>query len=105
MSHVDESRNLSVSIGRGIHFENQAGAGEAGFGFLEFGDVERGDVKAGGFDSGAGFGEGGGEDDGIGDGQGVGGVRFGGIDVDPLNLANGVVSNQGRLARSVLRPR
>ena len=65
-------------------FKNQAGAGEAGFGFLEFGNIEWGYVDAGGFDTRASFGKGGGEDDGVGDGEGISGVRFGGIDVDPL---------------------
>ena len=85
-THVADLRFTSANIGDGTHFENQAGAGQAGFGFLEFGDVEWGDVEAGGFDAGASFGEGGGEDDGVGDGQGVGGVGFGGIDVDPLEV-------------------
>ena len=92
-THVADLRFTSANIGDGTHFENQAGAGQAGFGFLEFGDVERGDVKAGGFDAGASFGEGGGEDDGVGDGQGVGGVGFGGVDVDPLKVGELLVSN------------
>ena len=53
---------------------------------MEFGDVERGYVETGGFDAGAGSGEGGGEDDRVGDRQRVGGVRFGGVDVDPLEV-------------------
>ncbi len=64
--------------------EKKAGAGKAGFGFLEFGDVEWRDVEATRFDAGAGAGERCGENDSAGEGQGVGGMRLGGINVDPV---------------------
>jgi hypothetical protein len=51
---------------------------------LEFGDVQRSDVEATRFDAGAGPREGSGKNDGAAEGQGIGGVRLGGIDVDPL---------------------
>ena len=72
---------LTVILGS---FEEQARAGEAGFGFLEFGDVERGDVETLGFDAGASARERSGKNDCISKGQGIGGVRFGGVDVDPV---------------------
>ena len=69
--------------------KEQARAGEAGLGFLEFGDVERGDVETLGFDAGAGARERRGENDGIAKSQGIGGVRLGGVDVDPAIAGEG----------------
>ena len=71
-------------------FENQAGAGEAGLGFLEFGDVEWGEVKTCGLDAGARAGEGCGKNNCVVEGKSIGGVRFGGVDVNP------VVGGKGR---------
>lgn len=67
-----------------LRLENQAGTGEAGLGFLEFGDVERSNVEAAGFEAGACSRKGRWKNDCVGEGQGVGGVGFGGINVDPL---------------------
>jgi hypothetical protein len=51
---------------------------------LEFGDIQRCDVEAMRFDAGAGAREGSGKNDGAAEGQGIGGMRFGGIDVNPF---------------------
>ena len=73
-----------------LSFENQAGAGEAGLGFLEFGDIEWSDVETGGFDADTRSREGSGKNDCVSESQGVGGVWFGGVDVNP------VVGGKGR---------
>src|SRR5216683_2456326 len=67
---------------RGVEYE--AGAGEAGFGLLEFGNVERRNVKAACFDAGACAREGSGKNDRTAERQGIGGMRLGGINVDPF---------------------
>lgn len=67
-----------------LHLKDQAGTGEARLGFLEFGDVERRDVEAAGCDALACAREGRGKNDCFSKGQRVGGVWFGGIDVDPV---------------------
>lgn len=72
-----------------LSLKDQARAGEAGLGFLEFGDVERADVETLGFDAGASATERRGKNDCISEGQGIGGLRFGGIDVDPLVAGEG----------------
>src|SRR6267143_6091437 len=64
--------------------EYQRRTGKAGFGFLKFGDVDWCDVEASRFDAGAGARERSRENDGAAEGEGVGGVRLGGIDVDPV---------------------
>ena len=46
-------------------------------------------MKAGALDADTGFGERGGKDDRVGDRQRVGGVRFCGVDVDPLEISEG----------------
>ena len=51
---------------------------------MEFGDVDGSNVEATRFDAGACARKRRGEDDGIGESEGVGGVRLGGIDVDPF---------------------
>ena len=83
-------RTIETLVVRELSFEDQARAGEAGLGFLEFRDVERGDVETLGFDAGASARERRGKNDRISQGQGIGGVRFGGVDVDP------VVAGEGR---------
>jgi hypothetical protein len=81
-----ESADLIAVSGMARIFvcEKKAGAGEAGFGFLEFGDVEWRDVEAASGDAGAGPRERCRVNDSSGEGQGVGGMRLGGIDVDPF---------------------
>jgi hypothetical protein len=78
--------NLVVASrsGRVCVCEKKTGTGKAGFGFLEFGDVDGSDLEATGFDASACARERYGEDDGVGESEGVGGVRLGGIDVDPF---------------------
>lgn len=64
--------------------KKQTGTGKAGFGLLEFSDVDGRDVEALSLETGAGAREGGGENDRAAEGEGIGGVRLGGIDVDPV---------------------
>ena len=71
-------------------FENQAGAGEAGLGFLEFGDVEGSEVETCCLDAGARAWEGCRENNCVVEGKSVGGVGFGGVNVNP------VVGGKGR---------
>src|SRR5579859_37016 len=64
--------------------EDKAGTGEPGFSFLEFGDVERRDVEASSFDAGARAGKGRRKNDRAAQSESVGGVRLGGVDVNPM---------------------
>lgn len=69
--------------------EDQAGTCEARLGFLKFGDVERRDVEAAGFYTRTCARERRRKNDCFSKAQGVGGVWFGGIDVNPIVAGEG----------------
>ena len=62
---------------------------------MEFGNVERSDLKAASFDMSARAREGRGKDDRAAEREGVGGMRFGGIGVDPVIAGEGRVVEPG----------